>query len=80
LIINLLSISELVNSLIDRCHEVHVISQRDHVISERAHGHYFTTFEEYENITRELLQNKTADVVVIPNNLLFVEGRHSDFN
>lgn len=67
---------ELVHALIDQGHEVHTISQRGHVVSERARGHHFATIEEYETLAQELLQNKTADVVVIPINLYIVESKY----
>jgi 2-aminoadipate transaminase len=65
---------KLVHALIDQGHEVHTISQRGNVVSERARGHHFATIEEYETLAQELLQNKTADVVVIPINLYIVEN------
>lgn len=65
-------------NLIEQGHEVHTISQRGHVVSEKARGHYFTTVAEYETLTQELLQNKTAEVVVIPNDLLFIESKLLD--
>lgn len=67
--------AELINALIEQGHEVHAVSQRGHIASDRARGHHFMTIEEYEKLVQELLQNKIADVIVIPNDLLFVESK-----